>query len=300
MTRAAALLPELMRGSEPLGVNCVILISQALDYAGSTPYVEDNLISFVTYLPTMAATAWYHGKVDRAGRRLEDFLDEVRRFAAGEYLTALFRGSGLDRAEEEEVARRYAAYTGLDPAYVLRSRLRVNATRFVKELLREEGLAIGRLDGRYTADEIDDVADRPSFDAASAAISAPYSAAIHQHLSEELGVDMESPYHTSGPEVGRSWVWDRTLSEGGEPRYVNTAPDLAWAMSYNPELRVLVASGYYDYATPFFDAEYTLARHGIDMDRVTMTYYEAGHMMYLHGPSRDEVAEDIRTFILGG
>jgi carboxypeptidase C (cathepsin A) len=299
-TRAAAMLPELMRGSEPIAVNGVILISQAMDYTGSSPYVDDNLISFITYLPTMAATAWYHGKVDRTGRTLEEFLDDVRRFAAGDYLTALFRGSSLSQAEQEEIAHRYAAYTGLESAYVLRSRLRVNATRFVKELLREEGLAIGRLDGRYTADEIDDVADRPSFDAASAAISAPYSTAIHQHLNEVLGVDLEKPYHTSGPDVGRNWVWDRTLSGGGEPRYVNTAPDLAWAMSYNPDLRVMVASGYYDYATPFFDAEYTLARHGIDMGRVTMTYYEAGHMMYLHGPSREEVAADIRTFILGG
>ena len=160
------------------------------------------------------------------------------------------------------------------------------------------GLAVGRLDGRYTADEIDDVAERPAFDAGSAAISAPYTAGLHEHLLA-LGVDLDRPYHTSGPDVGRNWVWDRTLSSGGEPRYVNTAPDLAWAMSYDPMLRVLVASGYYDYATPFFDAEFTMARHGIDMDRITMTYYEAGHMMYLHAPSREAVADDIRAFILG-
>ena len=299
-TRAAAMLPELMRGSEPIAVTGVILISQATDYTGSSPYVADNLIAFVTYLPTMAATAWYHGKVDRAGRTLESFLDEVRRFAVDDYLPALFRGSALDQAEERGIAGRYAGYTGLSLEYVLRSRLRVNSTRFVKELLREEGLAIGRLDGRYTADEIDDVAERPSFDAASAAISAPYNAALHEHLETKLGVEMDRPYHTSGPDVGRNWVWDRSLSGGGEPRYVNTAPDLAWALSYNPEFRILVASGYYDYATPFFDAEYTLARHGTDMSRVTMKYYEAGHMMYLHDPSREAVAADIRSFIIGG
>jgi len=299
-TRAAAMLPELMRGSEPIAVSGVILISQAMDYTGSTPYVGNNLISFVTYLPTMAATAWYHGKVERNGRTLESFLDEVRRFAVEVYLPALFRGATLDSRTEQEIAGQYAAFIGLDVEYVLRSELRVNSNRFVKELLREEGLAIGRLDGRYTADEIDDVAERPSFDAASAAISAPYTAALHQHLSTRLEVDLDRPYHTSGPDVGKGWVWDRTLSQGGEPHYVNTAPDLASAMSYNPDLRVLVASGYYDYATPFFDAEFTLARHGIDMGRVTMTYYEAGHMMYLHHPSREAVAADIRTFITGG
>jgi carboxypeptidase C (cathepsin A) len=299
-TRAAAMLPELMRGSEPIAVKGVILISQAMDYTGSSPYVDDNLIAFVTYLPTLAATAWYHGKVDRAGRTLESFLEEVREFAIEDYLPALFKGSSLGDAEEQEIARRYAGYIGLDVDYVLRSRLRVNSNRFVKELLRDEGLAIGRLDGRYTAAEVDDISERPSFDAASAAISAPYTSALHQHLTTFLGVDLDRPYHTSGPDVGRGWVWDRSLSSGGEPRYVNTAPDLAWALSYNPDLTVLVACGYYDYATPFFDAEYTMVRHGIDMNRVTMTYYEAGHMMYLHDPSREAVAGDIRDFILGG
>jgi carboxypeptidase C (cathepsin A) len=299
-TRAAALLPELMRGPEPLGVNGVILISQALDYQGSSPYVADNLTSFVTYLPTMAATAWYHGKVDRTGRTLEGFLDEVRAFTMDTYLPALYRGSGLGEADAEAVARAYAAYTGLDLEYVRRSRLRVQAGRFLKELLRDKGLALGRLDGRYAADEIDDIAERPTFDAASAAISAAYSALLHQYFHDELGVTLDRPYYVSGRDVGRGWVWDRTLAQGGEPRYVNTAPDLAWAMSYNPEFRVLVASGYYDYATPFFDAEYTFARHGITMDRVRMTYYEAGHMMYVHDPSLEAVAADVHRLIAGG
>ena len=296
-TRAAALLPELMRGPEPLGVNGVILVSQALDYQGSSPYVADNLTSYVTYLPTMAATAWYHGKVDRDGRTLEAFLDEVRDFAINEYLPTLFSGSWEDDAEQRDIARRYAEYIGLDLDYVLRSRLRVAAGRHVKELLRDEGLAVGRLDGRYAADEIDDVAERPSFDAASAAISTAYSSLAHVYLRDELDVTLDRPYYVSGRDVGRNWVWDRSLSNGGEPRYVNTAPDLAWALSYNPELQVLVASGYYDYATPFFDAEYTFARHGIDMDQVTMTYYEAGHMMYVHNPSLQRVSADIHAFI---
>ncbi len=298
-TRAAAMLPELMEGSEPIAVQGVALISQAMDYTGSSPYVSDNLIAFVTYLPTMAATAWYHGKVPREGRSLQAFLNEVRRFAVEDYLPALFLGSSLGEREEREIAERYAGYTGLDVGYVLRSRLRVTAGRFVKELLRDDGLALGRLDARYTADDVDDVSERPAFDAADAAISAPYTAAIHKLLTDFLGVDVDRPYHTSGPEVGRNWVWDRSLSSGGEPRYVNTAPNLAWAMSYNPDLRVLVAAGYYDFATPFFDAEYTLRRHGIDMERVTLEYFEAGHMMYLNEPSREAVAAGLRAFILG-
>lgn len=299
-TRAAAMLPELQRGPEPVLVAGVIMISQAMDYAGSSPYVGDNFTSDVTYLPTMAATAWYHGKVERGGRTLEQFLDEVRTFTIDTYMPALFRGSTLRDDQRRALAEQIAGFLGLDPSYVLRSRLRVNPTRFVKELLRDEGLAIGRLDGRYTADEIDDVAERPSFDAGSAAIGPAYATALRVHLREALQVDLDRPYNVSGPEVGRNWVWDRSLARGGEPRYVNTAPDLAEAMSYNPMLRVLIASGYYDYATPFFDAEYTVFRHGIDMSRVTMTYYEAGHMMYVHQPSLEAVARDIRTFLRGG
>ena len=294
-TRAAALLPELMRGSEPLAVSGVILISQAMDYQGSSPWA-DNLTAFVTYLPTMAATAWYHGKVERGERTLETFLAEVEEFAAGEYLPALFRGSALDDATLRSVAERYAGYTGLDVDYVVRSRLRVQAGRFLKELLREEGLAVGRLDGRYTADDVDDVAERADFDAASSAISGAYSASLHGYLSDQLEVTLDRPYYVSGRDVGRNWVWNRA-NPGAEPVFVNTAPDLAWALSYNPALRVLVASGYYDYATPYFDAKYTLGRHGIDMDQVTMTYYEAGHMMYVHDPSLQALASDIHEFL---
>lgn len=296
-TRAAALLPELMRGSEPIQVSGVMLISQAMDYQGSTP-MADNLTAFVTYLPTMAATAWYHGKVERGGRTLEAFLDEVRAFAVDTYLPALFKGSALGEAEARRIAERYAAFTGLDTGYVLRARLRVEAGRFLKELLRDRGVAVGRLDGRYVADDVDDLAERPAFDAGSAAISAPYSTHLNRYLAEDLGVELDRPYHISGPDVGRNWVWNRA-NPRGEPMYVNTARDLAWAMSYNPQLRVLVASGYYDYATPFFDAEYTLLRHGIAMDRVTMTYYEAGHMMYLHHPSFEQAMADVRTFVAG-
>lgn len=296
-TRAAALLPELLDGAEPIQVSGVILISQALNYQGSTP-VADNLTAFVTYLPTMAATAWYHGKVDHSGRTLASFLDDVRDFAVHTYLPALFEGSRLDDATRQAVARQYAAFTGLDVDYVLRSDLRVQAGRFLKELLRDQGVALGRLDGRYEANEVDDVAERPAFDAASAAVSAAFSTDFHGYLANELGVTLDRPYYVSGPDVGRGWVWDRASSNGyGEPSYVDTSADLAWAQSYNPALRVLLASGYYDYATPFFDGEYIFGRYGIDMSRVETTYYEAGHMMYLHRPSFEKLAGDIHDFI---
>ncbi|TNE63087.1 MAG: peptidase S10 [Alphaproteobacteria bacterium] len=297
-TRAAAIMPYLERGPEPVRMNGLILVSQALDYTGSTPS-HDNLVAYVTYLPTEAATAWYHGKIKGHGDNLEAFLAEVRTFATDEYLPALFKGSSLPADEFNRIAEKLAGYLGLDVAYVKRAQLRVLAGRFLKELMRDEGLSLGRLDSRYTTDEVDDTGAEPHYDAGSAAISGAYSAAIHSYLRNDLGVDLDKPYYISGPEVGRNWVWQRPSGGYYEPEYVNTAPQLSEAMRYNPALRVMVASGYFDFATPFFDGEYTFWRHGIDMARVKMTYYEGGHMMYLHVPSLKAVAADIRAFLAG-
>jgi carboxypeptidase C (cathepsin A) len=295
-TRAAAMLPFLNSSAGAIRLNGLILISQALDYTGSTP-IADNLVAFVTYLPTMAATARYHGKGEHQQKPLETLMTEVRAFASDEYLPALFKGSSLAKDEYEQIAQKLAGYLGLSVNYIKRSNLRVQAGRYLRELLREEGLSVGRLDGRYTSKEVDNIALSPKYDAGSAAISGAYTAGLNDYLNNTLAVNWDRSYKISGREVGKGWVWDRKLSKGGEPMYVNTAPALALAMSKNPALKVLVTNGYYDYATPFFDAEYTFNRHGIDMSRVTMTYYEAGHMMYVHQPSLEKMAADIRLFL---
>lgn len=166
----------------------------------------------------------------------------------------------------------------------------------MEELLREEGLAVGRLDGRYTGDDVDDTDVEPDGDPSSYGIDGAFNAVLHDYIRSELAVDMGAArYQVSGGVEG--WNW-RTAPEGAywEPSYVNTAPRLARVMRRNPRLRVLVANGYYDFATPFFDAELTFRRHGIVTDRVQMTYYEAGHMMYVHEPSRQRLMEDVRRF----
>ena len=298
-TRAAAVADVLAGDGQDVALNGLVLISQALDYTGSTP-VHHNLVAYVTYLPTMAATARYHG---RAGtdESLEDFVAAARHFAVNEYAPALFKGNTLSDAERRHIADRLAHFTGLATDYVLRSDLRVLLPRFAKELLRERGLSIGRLDGRYTRDDIDDVAATPEGDGASEAITSAYTAAINHYLTTELDVEMDRPYRTSNSAIGRSWKW-RSVPDGRfwEPSYVNVARRLATAMRRNADLKVLVANGYYDMITPFFDAEYTFARHGILKDRVTMTYYEAGHMMYVREADLEKLADDMRTFLMGG
>jgi carboxypeptidase C (cathepsin A) len=295
-TRAAAVADVLAGNGQDVALNGLILISQALDYTGSTP-AHDNLIAYVTYLPTIAATARYHGKAG-VGQSVEDFVQAAREFAFDEYAPALFKGSGLSDGDRDHIAERLAYFTGLDKDYVLRADLRVLAGRFLKELLRDQGLSLGRLDGRYARDDIDDTAEDPESDGAMEAISSAYTAGLNHYLATELNVVMDRPYMTSNREIGRNWIWKpASASRSWEPIYVNVSRGLANAMRRNSDLRVMVANGYYDFATPFFDAEYTFGRHGIVKERVFMKYYEAGHMMYIREADLVQLSADIREFV---
>lgn len=295
-TRAAGVAYELEGGGQSVALNGLILISQALDYTGSTP-VPDNLVAFVTYLPTMAATAWYHKKAGQ-GKTLESFVQEARDFAYDEYAAALFRGNLLAEERRNQIAERLAYFTGLEKAYILRADLRILAHRFRKELLRDQGLTVGGLDTRYFVEEADQTAEGPTLgDAASFSISSAYTAALQEYFAKDLKVQMDRPYYTSAPGLYGKWNW-RPVPEGQgwEPSYVNVARKLSDAMRRNKDLRVVVTNGYYDMVTPFFDAEYTFSRHGILKDRIQMQYYEGGHMMYTHEPDLKKLAGDIRGF----
>lgn len=298
-TRAAAV-AKILEAELMMGLNGIVFVSQALDYQGSTPYVRDNLVAHVTYLPTMSAAAWYHGKVESAPADLEAFLAQSRAFATDELLPALFKGNMLGAAERTRIRDRLAHFTGLSPAYIERVNLRVQGFRFAKELLREEGLAIGLLDARYVSDDIDDVGADPAGDAASNAISSAFKAALMDYMRKDLNVDWNRAYLApADDELSGNWNY-RTVPEGQsyEPMFINTARDLSEALRINPELKVLVASGYYDLVTPFFDAEYTLSRHDIRDEQVSFTYYGGGHMMYVNEPSRTQLLDDTRAFIL--
>jgi len=298
-TRAAAVADLLESDAFMIGLNGLVFISQALDYTGSTPYVRDNLIAHITYLPTMSAAAWYHDKVTPRPESLESFLDESRNFATRELLPALFQGNALDAAERDRIRDRLAYFTGLSPEYVERSNLRVQGHRFAKELLRDRGVTIGLLDARYVKDEIDDLAADPEGDATDSAVSSAFKATLMHYMRAELGVRWDREYLApADEELSSNWRW-RTVpdDQAWEPMPVNTARDLSAALRNNPTLRVLVASGYYDLVTPFFDAEYTLRRHDIPADRIEYRYYGGGHMMYVNEPSRTRLLDDTRRFI---
>ncbi len=298
-TRAAKVAEVLEGGGQEMALNGIILISQALDYAGSSSW-SDNLTSFFTYLPSMASTAWYHGKAGQ-GKTLEAFVQEARDFAYGDYLNALFLGAKQTETQKSSIAEKLSYFTGLDKNYILRSDNQILMHRFKKELLREEGKAIGTLDGRYLAVETDKSSEGPVLgDPSSYMTGAAYTASFNHYMMQDLKVKMDRPYFTSAEGMGGSWNW-KPVREGAywEPSYVSTARSLSEVMHRNTALKVMVTNGYYDLITPFFDAEFTFARHNFPQERIKMTYYEAGHMMYNRQEDFDALAKDVREFLEG-
>ena len=296
-TRAAAVANALEKGGQNMALNGLILISQALDYAGSTS-VHDNITSYLTYLPSMAATAWYHKKAGM-GKELEAFLIEARDFTYNVYSPALYKGSLLSDSEKSELAEKLSYFTGLNKDYILKSDLRILMPRFQKQLLLDRGLAVGRLDGRFMGDEVDKVSETPHLgDPADYQISSAYTASLNHYFADKLKIKMDRPYITSNDSIGNKWRW-RPVPDGKfwEPSAVNVARKLAETMKRNTEMKVFVASGYYDLICPFFDAEYTFSRNGISRERIKMGYYEAGHMMYAHEPDFLKLSIDIREFL---
>ena len=308
-TRAAAVTQELQGGWSGIAVNGVVLISAIMDFQGAR-FAPGNDTAHIAFFPTMAMTAWYHDKVDHArwGNDLEAFAADARSFATHILPPALIRGSTLSKAERNDLADQMSEYLGVSPDWILDSNLRVNPTQFRKELLRDEDLTVGRFDSRYTGVDSNSVGDTPENDPSGYGMDAAYTAAINDYLTRELGVNfreggredgepLDRLYKVLTGEPGSQWNW----SEGGRgwPAYVNVTPRLGQAMRENDDLRVLLASGWYDLATPFFGAETSLYKNGIVLDRVDFTYYEAGHMMYLVSDEAKNLSEDVRNFIRG-
>lgn len=297
-TRAAAV-AKILENDLSISLNGIVFISQALDYQGSSPYIRDNIISHITYLPTMAAAAVYHGKITPKPENLATFLIEARVFATDELMPALFKGNSITKERKNHIRDRLVYFTGLTPSYIDRAELRIQGFHFAKELLRDKGLSIGLLDARYTVDEVDNLKAQPDYDA-SHSISSAFNSGLMSYIRSDLKVDWNRTYLSpADDELSDQWSW-RTApnNKAWEPSYVNTAHDLSKALRINPALKVFVASGFYDLVTPFFDAEYTLNRHGIKSEQIQYKYYHGGHMMYVNEPTRVDLLNDTRAFIL--
>ncbi len=292
-SRSAAVVNQLANATyNDVALNGVILISTILDF-GAGADRAGNELSFITTLPSMAAAAHFHGKA--SGVALEPFLDEARAWAIGPYATALLKGQKLPTEERAAIRRQLSRFTGLTEAYLDQVDLRVSPDRFYKQLLRDRSLSIGRLDARYTGKDYDSAGENYDNDPSFYGIDAGYTAAINAWSRGTLGFVTDREYQSISILL-REWDW---RIEGGrdESVYLNLTPYLGTALRENSGLKIFVAQGYYDFATPFFAAEYALSRSGVPQERVEYHYYQSGHMMYVRDSDRTKLTADIRAFI---
>lgn len=293
-TRAAAVINELEGGYSDVSINGILLISAILDFSQASE-AQGNELGFVTNLPSMAAAAWYHDVVRNKPANVAEFVDHARTFAIGPYASALLKGNALSEQEIAAILPDLMRFTGLSERYLRQSNLRVPLGRFYKELLRDRGLTIGRLDGRYTGVDYDNAGEEPDNDPSFYGIDGAYTAAMNDWAREGLKYSPAMPYSSIGGV--RGWEWEIAGSGGGRS-YLNVAPYIGRALRENSSLRVFVGQGYYDFATPFYGAEYSLNRPGFPTDgRIEYHYYESGHMMYVREQDLRKLSADVRSFL---
>jgi carboxypeptidase C (cathepsin A) len=293
-TRAAGLSGYLIERSG-IAFNGIVLVSSILNFE-TADFTRGNELPYSLFLPTYTATAWYHKKLpaDLEAKPLRAVLDESEAFAANGYPMALSMGTQLSAAQRDTTIKQLARLTGLDPKYIDESNLRVDIFHFCKQLLRDQRRTVGRIDSRYKG--IDDNASdaTPEYDPSIAATRPPYTATFNQYVRAELGYKTDLPYYILGGGIG---PWDWGSARAGFP---DVSGALREAFSKNPDMKLFVASGHYDLATPYFATKYTLDHLGLEPEeraRVTTREYEAGHMMYVDSGELAKLKQDVSAFL---
>ncbi|HWU78035.1 MAG TPA: peptidase S10 [Rhodanobacter sp.] len=294
-TRSAALVDALQ--DKGMAFNGVILMSSILNYGIRIPGYDE---SYIGYLPSYAAAAWYHDRIQNKPADLKSFLDQVRAWASGPYAAALAQGQNLPEAQVDSIAKQMAAYTGLSVQYIEDANLRVDPSRFRKELLRGQRLILGRYDSRFTGTDPDAAGETPDYDPSDTGISGAFVSAFHNYLDSQLNYHSKLDYRPTYGPINRSWDWKHHAADSRRVlplAYV--AGDLAHAMRTNPNLKVLSVNGYYDFATPFFITEFDLAHMNLDPSlrgNLSFLYYPSGHMIYLNTDALKQLKGDLTHF----
>ncbi|MDQ6861249.1 MAG: peptidase S10 [Verrucomicrobiota bacterium] len=293
-TRAAGL-SDYLQERYGFYVNGIILVSSILDFS-TARFAPGNDRPYSLFLPTYTAAAWYHKKLpqDLQSKPLADVLRESESFASNEYLLALDRGDQLNDNQRQELAASLARLTGLPAEMIAQSNFRIPARRFFFDLLKDKNRSIGRYDARFTGIRYEPGTEEYDFDPSYEAVLGPYSAMMNDYLRRELKFESDLPYEMIADV--RPWNYANVAQN----QYLNVAEDLRKAMSRNPYLKLWVCCGYYDLATPYYAAEHTL--HGMLLDpsirdNLRMTFYEAGHMIYINHPSLLQFRNDAGAFI---
>jgi carboxypeptidase C (cathepsin A) len=296
-TRSGALAYQLQdRG---LALNGVILLSSIMNYGRRQPGLDRD---YLNYLPSYAATAWYHHKMANPPATVDEAAAQARAFAEGPYASALEKGQTISPEERDAIARQMSALTGLSTDFIERANLRVDLSRFRKELLRNERETIGRYDSRYTGVDPDAAGESPEYDASDTAISGAFIGTLNTYLARDLNYQTNMAYRASASEEdGFKWDWNH---KAPGVRFTLQAPDtaldLAAAMRTNPYLKVLSLNGWYDMATPFFGTEYDLNHMMLEpaqQRNLEFRYYPSGHMVYLNPDALHAMRVDVERFI---
>jgi carboxypeptidase C (cathepsin A) len=291
-TRAAALSQYLMN-PDGIYLNGIVLISSVLNFE-TISFSPGHDLPYELFLPTYTSTAWYHKKLPADLQvSLEKAIGEARRFAEGEYAAALLKGDRLTSSERAAVVKQLARFTGLSTAFIEESNLRVHPARFEKELLRGERNTLGRYDTRLEGHDADAAGDRPGYDPSYASVQGAFTATFNDYIRTGLKYESDLPYEVLTDKVS-PWSFKEF-----ENKYVNVADMLRDAMTQNQNLKVMIANGYYDLATPFFATEYTVSHLGLEpalAGHVSLTYCEAGHMLYTKQSCLDSLHADMAAF----
>jgi carboxypeptidase C (cathepsin A) len=298
-TRSAGLVYALQqRGMQ---VNGVLLLSSVLNYGAHDSGFDH---SYVSYVPSFAATAVYWKKSATQPADLPAYLKEVRAWAAGPYLTALTKGGNISPEEFDATAKQLSAYIGIPVDFIKRANLRVDLQRFRTELLRDQGRILGRYDTRFTGINTDNAGENPEYDPSDTGINGAYVGGLHDWLEQGLGYTTELNYWPSGPGINQAWDWKHRppggFGGGGRKEPVaNTAADMGLAMRQNPHLKIFSLNGLYDMATPFFGTEYDIAHLYLDpsiKNNVRFGYYPSGHMVYLNQDALKTMKAEVAKF----
>ncbi|HTQ62028.1 MAG TPA: hypothetical protein VMI32_17520 [Candidatus Solibacter sp.] len=303
-TTRSAVLANVLETERDVDFNGVILLSQILNFDLSADSPEFNPgvdLPYELALPTYAASAWYHHKLADQKQALDSLLAEVEKFAMGEYAQALEAGSELTPEQRKAIAAKLHDYTGLPVEYILKADLRINGGEFEKNLEDSSDMTTGRLDTRFSGPTLDPLSKEAEYDPQSAAISSAYVSAFNDYVRKELKFGENKTYK---PEVNLG-SWNLLHQPPGVPiplpQAANVMVDLALAMKYNPDLRVLLNAGYFDLATPFYEGVYEMHHLPIPanlQNHIEFKFYESGHMVYAHEASLKELHDNVAAFIL--
>ncbi|MGI8509331.1 MAG: S10 family peptidase [Gemmatimonadaceae bacterium] len=294
-TRSAAL-SAVLQDRYNIDLNGVILLSAVLDFQTIT-FDAGNDEPYIMYLPSYAAVAWYHHALSKRSANLRPFLQEAEHFATTDYAQALFAGDNLSRADRTRIIDSLQQYTGLSRDYIDKANLRITAGQFEKELLRKQGETVGRLDARFTGETGDLLAESADYDPQSVDVSSAYVSLFNQYMHEDLNYGKDKIYTASGRV--NPWDWAHGSREGW-PGHTNVAVDLARTLTRNPRLHVMLNSGLFDLATPYFAPEWTIDHLGVPKrvrGQITEAEYESGHMIYVHVPSLAQFKANVAAFI---